>query len=269
VVPVQAGAPVTFLNRVDSVQLLGLDGDYDPTKPAKNMQAVGDGIYRLEVGLDAGPHSVNFGLGKELFLDTMALGAWHDVAPGNRLSGYGWHGKPNEFNIPFCVRKAGRYAFVYDTNDDSFSIEALDPAGETACLEPVTRADSVYLVGEFDAPLVPWAPSNVLNRMEALGGGRHQRVVRLQEGRAYQYKYCVNGMEWMMTLADYELDGYGVDFAGGNPSPFDNRLEDLRRWGALTSHGNPSPLRYTPSRDGLYRFTVDLVSGAYSVQPLS
>jgi hypothetical protein len=73
-----------------------------------------------------------------------------------------------------------------------------------------------------------------------------------------------------LVFADYELDGYGFAYdAPLNPAPFDTTLAQLRTYGHLTTHGNPPALRFTPKETGWHRFSVDLVTGGYSIQPLA
>jgi hypothetical protein len=105
--------------------------------------------------------------------------------------------------------------------------------------------------------------------MQPLGDSRFERMLQLQAGRLYEYKYVANRTDWLLVFADYELDGYGFAYdAPLNPTPFDTTLAQLRTYGHLTTHGNPPALRFTPKETGWHRFSVDLVTGGYSIQPL-
>jgi len=42
----------------------------------------------------------------------------------------------------------------------------------------------------------------------------------------------------------------------------------LKRFGQLTSHGNPPALSFTPIHSGPYRFYADVITGAYNVKPV-
>jgi hypothetical protein len=243
---------------------------FDPTAPHTLMRP-GDGSeasdrHSLSCDVQPGTYSINFGLGRELFLDTMALGCWFEDGPNGQLQGVGWHGKPNESNIPFTVTKPGRITVTYDRSNDRFSLE--HEAGPGA-LQKVDRLKELSLVGSFDAPLVAWNPKDPHNLMQPIGDSRFERMIWLQAGRLYEYKYVANRTDWLLVFADYELDGYGFAYdAPLNPSPFDTALEGLRQYGHLTTHGNPPALRFTPIQEGWHRFSVDLVTGGYSVQPL-
>jgi hypothetical protein len=265
---------IRFVNRVDTLHLMGTvhgQDPFDPTGLHTLMRPVEEtdpsDRHSLNCDLQPGTYSINFGLGRELFLDTMALGCWLEDGPNGQLQGLGWHGKPNESNIGFIVTQTGRVTVTYDRSTDRFSLEHEAGAG---ALQPVTRLEELSLVGSFDAPLVAWDPKDPHNLMHRLGDSRFERMLWLQAGRLYEYKYVANRTDWLLVFADYELDGYGFAYdAPLNPSPFDTRLEQLRQYGHLTTHGNPPALRFTPTEEGWHRFSVDLVTGGYSVQPLS
>src|SRR5690606_20779842 len=70
--------PPQRLNGIRSMQLLGSFYGrqiFDPRDPITEMQRTCDG-WEKTVDVDAGVHVLNFALSNELFLDTMALGAW-------------------------------------------------------------------------------------------------------------------------------------------------------------------------------------------------
>jgi hypothetical protein len=131
----------------------------------------------------------------------------------------------------------------------------------------VVRVESLQLVGSFDAPLASWDPTSPKNDMTNHDVSFFELEVDLQAGRTYQYKYTANNLPWLWTFADYELDGYGSDFLGRNPDIARSTLQTLRRYGQLTTHGNPPPLTVTPDATGPHVFAVDLETGAYSVHP--
>jgi hypothetical protein len=71
-----------YLNSRFSIQLLGTvydDNQFDPTVPGRTLTA-GSSENNLVLDLDvkAGKHCINFGIGSELFLDTMGFGCWLD-----------------------------------------------------------------------------------------------------------------------------------------------------------------------------------------------
>jgi len=264
---------IRFVNRVDTLHLMGTVHRQDPFDPTglhtlmRPLDGDSNGeTHHLSCDVQPGTYSINFGLGRELFLDTMALGCWLEDGPNGQLQGIGWHGKPNESNIAFIVTRPGRITASYDRSSDRFSLEHEGGAG---ALERVDGLQELSLVGSFDAPLVAWDPRDTHNLMQPLGAGRFERMLWLQAGRSYEYKYVANRTDWLLVFADYELDGYGFAYdAPLNPTPFDTRLDQLRRYGHLTTHGNPPALTFTPTQEGWHRFSVDLVTGGYSVQPL-
>lgn len=265
---------IRFVNRIDTLHLMGTvhsENPFDPTALHTLMRAGEDDPsadrHSLSCDLQPGTYSINFGLGRELFLDTMALGCWLEPGPNGELQGMGWHGKPNESNIGFIVTCPGRVTATYDRSTDRFSLAHEAGAG---ALQAVDRLKELSLVGSFDAPLVPWNPKDPHNLMQPLGDSRFERIIWLQAGRQYEYKYVANRTDWLLVFADYELDGYGFAYdAPLNPTPFDTSLEQLRQYGHLTTHGNPPALQFTPKQEGWHRFSADLVTGGYSVQPLN
>ena len=265
---------IRFLNRLDTLHLMGTVHDHDAFDPTglHTLMRPGEGEgqvdrHSLSCDLQPGTYSINFGLGRELFLDTMALGCWLEAGPNGQLQGHGWHGKPNESNIGFVVTTAGRVTATYDRASDRFSLE--HEAGVGA-LQPVNQLSELSLVGSFDAPLVAWDPKDPHNLMQPLGDSRFERMLWLQAGRPYEYKYVANRTDWLLVFADYELDGYGFAYdAPLNPTPFDTTLQQLRQYGHLTTHGNPPALRFVPTEEGWHRFSVDLVTGGYSVQAVA
>ncbi|MBC6417885.1 MAG: hypothetical protein GDA44_03365 [Prochloron sp. SP5CPC1] len=260
--------PVTILNDITSFQLLGTfnadEYQFEPTNPKRNMANSGDNIWQKTVQLSPGIYGANFAISHELFLDTMALGAWLESDKSNKLMGLGWHGKPNEPNVFFQIETSGDYQFTYDGNKDEFAIECV--SDNKVVLKPLTTIDTLQLVGNFDAPLQAWDPTNPDNNMERVGNSIFTKDVELQANNTYEYKYTANNWNWLWVFADYELDGYGTDFAGRNPDVVNSRIEDLKLYGQLTTHGDPPTLKFTPEVRGWYTFTVNLETGAYSVQ---
>ena len=261
------GRPIEYLNTVDSFQLLGTifeQDSFDPTKPGREMILSEEAPreWQKTVNLNRGIYGANFAISRELFLDTMALGAWLPSSDPVKRRGRAWHGKPNEPNIFFKVNQRGAYRFVYDSITDEFAIESLDGWP----VEPCVDIDSLQLVGD---PVGNWDPLNSANDMERLQESVFRKTVALEAGQTYQYKFTANRWGWTWTFADYELDGYGCDYLGRNPAVLTSRLEDLRRFGHLTTHGNPDPLQCRAEQSGDHVFLVDLRTGAYSVHQSS
>ncbi|MCP9927033.1 hypothetical protein [Cyanobium sp. CH-040] len=267
------GYNVPFLNHSSlSIQLLGTifsEHGFDPSHPQATMQPDASGMaFETCLSIGPGAYSINFAIAHELFLDTMGLGCWLEY-DGYGLRGIAWHGKPNEVNIGFHVRKAGHYRFRYDCSCDQFTIEPVAPEHQKpGILEPILGIETLSLVGSFAPPLESWSTDSANNIMACLGGCRFEKLVYLESSCSYEFKFVANRSNWHIVFADYELDGYGMSYESPiNPSPFDSRLCDLRRYGQLTTHGNPPPIRYRPKQTGMHRFCVDLNTGAYSVQP--
>jgi len=266
------GADPELLNMRSSIQLLGTvhaDNQFDPTVAGRTLLPVtSPENLQLELDVKAGKHCINFGIASELFLDTMGFGCWLDYDPAQScklLKGVAWHGKPQEWNIYFELDVDSRLLFHYHLNDDSFAIEIVSGGGT---LTPTTELHELSLVGNFPEPLKAWDPESPANLMELIGGGRFQRCVLLKAGETYTYKYLGNRTPWQMVFADYELDCYGTDFTGSQPSPGDVTVSSLKRFGQLTSHGNPPALSFTAIHTGPYRFFADVITGAYSVNPV-
>jgi hypothetical protein len=245
---------------VRSFQLLGTFAGFDPTQEETMMQPAGDNQWSKTIELEPGIHGANFAISQELFLDTMALGAWLDSSSETRLVGRAWHGKPNEPNVFFEVKEKGRLKFTYDADADEFAIESL--AG--AAIEAKATIDTLQIVGD---PVGNWDPTDTANNMQRIGESLFTKTLRLEGGKTYPYKITANNWPWTWSFADYELDGYGDDYLGRNPDPQNARLEDLRRFGHLTTHGNPEPLQVKAEQTADYKFTVNLETGAYSVHP--
>ena len=270
-----SGANVEIINnKARGMQLLGdiyPADSFDPTKSQSQMIPVdaSEQLYEKVIDLEQGTYSINFAIGGELFLDTMALGCWTKIH-GTVIEGIGWHGKPNESNIGFKVLRKGSYCFTYDRSNDKFSIEARGPVATThpACLEAVCAISTLSIVGNLPSPLVAWDPKANENLMASLGRGRFERMINLTEGVEYQFKFVGNQSNWQIVFADYELDGYGLNYATNNPDPYSSRLEDLRTHGHLTTHGNPPPIRFVPSVSGPHHVMVDLWSGAYGIKAI-
>ena len=261
-----------YLSLRSSIQLLGTvyaDNQFDPTVSGRSL--IPDSTESnlvLDLDVKAGKHCVNFGIGSELFLDTMGFGCWLDfdpTQPTKSLRGIAWHGKPQEWNIFFELNIDSRLRFSYNLIDDSFGIDVLSSGG---FLTPTTELSELSLVGNFPEPLKAWDPESPANLMELIGGGRFQRTVLLHAGETYTYKYVANRTPWQMVFADYELDCYGTDFTGSHPNPGDVTVSSLKRFGQLTSHGNPPALSFTPIHSGPYRFYADVITGAYNVKPV-
>lgn len=258
--------PVKILNDVTSFQLLGTiypENKFDPTNKERNMKNVGGNVWTKTVQLSPGNYGANFAISKELFLDTMALGAWLESDEPNKLIGKAWHGKPNEPNIFFNVARSGDYKFTYNADRDRFSIESLS----NTILQPATTIKTLQLVGSFDEPMEAWKPTSEANNMQKADRSTFVKDVQLKADHKYEYKYAANNWGWLWVFADYELDDYGHDFLGRNPDAANSTIEDLEKYGQLTTHGDPPALEFTPKSKGCYTFTANLETGAYSVQP--
>ena len=267
-----SAADPDYLNLRSSIQLLGTvyaDNQFDPTVPGRTLlPGSSEDNLVLELDVKAGKHCINFGIGAELFLDTMGFGCWLDydpALPSQSLRGIAWHGKPQEWNIFFQLDADSRLRFHYDLTNDGFGIDVISGAG---VLTPTTELSELSLVGNFPEPLKAWDPESPVNLMEVIGGGRFQRTILLQAGETYTYKYVANRTPWQMVFADYELDCHGTDFIGSHPNPGDVTVSSLKRFGQLTSHGNPPALSFTAIHTGPYRFYADVITGGYSVKPV-
>ena len=141
----------------------------------------------------------------------------------------------------------------------------------SALLIPVSSISEMSLVGSFDdtKQMDPWNPTSTLNLMNPLQPGCFEKVVHLVAGKTYSYKYVANRSPWALVYADYELDCHGYDFSGSIPDAADPSKHSLKRYGQLTSHGNPPALEFKATHTGQYRFYVDVVFGGYSVRPFS
>ena len=261
------------LNQRESYQLLGsifADNQFDPTHPDRQMKLMEDGVsYSLSTSVKAGFHVVNIGISSELFLDTMGLGCWLDLQDdetSQALECVTWHGKPHELNICFEVDKDCKLDFTFNPDTDRLSIKVVD---SSALLTPVSSISEMSLVGSFDdtKQMEPWSPTSSLNLMNPLLPGCFEKVVHLVAGKTYSYKYVANRSPWALVYADYELDCHGYDFSGSIPDAADPSKRSLKRFGQLTSHGNPPALEFTATHTGQYRFYVDVVFGGYSVKP--
>lgn len=260
----QGGPAAVILNRHDDFALLGTvhpHAPWDPTVPEHGMRHVGGGRWQSHLRLQEGPYAVNFAIAHELFLDTMGLGAWLQQDDPHLLAGRAWHGKPNEVNVLFTVREPTDVEVTYDATCDRFWLRS----SVAHALQAVTAIESLQLVGSFDAPLEAWQPQSRENGMERRGASRFVKDVFLQAGRRYQYKYTANHLPWLWTFADYPYDGYGQDYSARNPRPEGSSLARLRKYGQLTTHGDPAPLEFVAPLSSTYRFEVDLETGAYAV----
>jgi len=267
------GDHLKLLNQRDGIQLLGSifsEAQFDPTVEGRNLNASEiEGVLFLDHQTAAGDHTINFAINNELFLDTMGFGCWLDSDENfngtNSIRGIAWHGKPHEWNICFNLSADSLLRFSYNLNTDEFEIMILSGSG---VLSPVDQIKSLSLVGNFPEPLVAWDPKHSSNLMQALGPDRYMRIVHLEEGTDYNYKFVANQSDWQLVFADYELDCFGVNFNGRNKDAGNPTLANLKRNGRLTSHGNPPALNFTALHSGPYRFYADIVSGAYSVLPV-
>jgi hypothetical protein len=243
---------------------------FDPTTPHSQMVALdaSQEIFEKMLDLDIGTYSINFAIGGELFLDTMGLGCWLTTS-GSSIKGIGWHGKPNESNIGFKVLRRSRYRFTYNRANDVFTIEACDSRDVNLnCLEAISAITTLSIVGNLPKPLVPWDTNANENLMISLGRGRFEKSIFLEKGVDYQFKLVGNQSNWQIVFADYELDGYGLSYNTNNPNPYNSKLEDLRIYGHLTTHGNPPPIHFVPTTSGSYLVMVDLWSGAYGIKAI-
>lgn len=263
------------LNQCDSYQLLGSifsDNQFDPTDVDRQMIPMSDGIhYSLTTSVQAGFHVVNIALSSELFLDTMGLGCWLDIQHGESsqsIECVTWHGKPHELNICFQLDVDSDLEFTFNSATDRLSIKVVSGSGT---LTPISSISEMSLVGSFEdsKEMDPWNPTSPLNLMNPLLPGCFERVIYLVAGKTYNYKYVANRSPWAMVYADYELDCHGYDFVGSIPDAADPSKRNLKRFGQLTSHGNPPALEFTPTHTGQYRFYVDVVFGGYSVKPFA
>ena len=262
-----------YLNKRDTFQLLGSifeENQFDPTDPGRMMMAVkGSTKVSLNTKVKSGFHVVNIATNNELFLDTVGLGCWLDVSSGvasQSLECITWHGKPHELNICFELDIESELEFIFDPEIDRLRINVVSGKGE---LKPVTSITEMSLVGSFDEnkDMEPWNPTSIFNLMNPLSPGSFERVIHLTAGQTYNYKYVANRSPWALVYADYELDCHGYDFAGSIPDAADPSKRSLKRFGQLTSHGNPPALEFTATHTGQYRFYVDIVFGGYSVLP--
>lgn len=248
--------PPQRLNGIRSMQLLGSFYErqiFDPRDPITEMQRTCDG-WEKTVDVDAGVHVLNFALSNELFLDTMALGAWLADDGSGVLRGRAWHGKPNEPNVLLRVHEPTRVTVRYELATDEFSIESSVPSA----LEPIWKIETLELIGDMTG----WEP-NIMRR----DGSFFTIDVALEAGTTYGYKYRANGLPWLWTFADYELDGYGKDLLTRNRDPLARDWQALREFGHLTTHGNPAAMTFTPEDTGVHRFFVDLETGLYGALP--
>lgn len=262
-----------YLNNRDTFQLLGSifkENQFDPTDPDRMMVSVeGSTKVSLITKVKSGLHVINIATNSELFLDTVGLGCWLDVSDGvasQSLECITWHGKPHELNICFELDMESELEFIFDPNTDRLSINVVSGKGE---LTPVTSITEMSLVGSFDQnkEMEAWNPTAACNLMNPLSPGSFERVIYLTAGQTYNYKYVANRSQWALVYADYELDSHGYDFAGSIPDAADPSKRSLKRFGQLTSHGNPPALEFTATHTGQYRFYVDIVFGGYSVKP--
>jgi hypothetical protein len=264
-----------YLNNRNSFQLLGSifkDNQFDPTDPGRKMLPIeGSSKVSLKTKVRSGFHVVNIATDNELFLDTMGLGCWlniDDNSGSQSIECITWHGKPHELNICFELDIDSNLEFIFDPNTDRLIIKNLDVNGQ---LTPVASINEMSLVGSFEEnnEMEAWNPTSALNQMNPLNPGSFERVIHLTAGKTYNYKYVANRSPWAIVYADYELDCHGFDFTGSIPDAADPSKRSLKRFGQLTSHGNPPALEFTATHTGQYRFYIDIVFGGYSVHLFS
>ena len=262
-----------YLNSRNSFQLLGTifeENQFDPTVPERMMMPIkGSSKVSLTTKVKSGFHAVNIATDNELFLDTMGLGCWLNIGDDvgcQSLECVTWHGKPHELNICFELENDNELVFTFDPTTDRLVIKVHD--GEKQ-LKPITSINEMSLVGSFEESkdMDAWNPTSALNLMNPLNPGSYERVIHLDAGKTYKYKYVANRSPWALVYADYELDCHGFDLAGSIPDAADPSKRTLKRFGQLTSHGNPPALEFTATHTGQYRFYVDIVFGGYSVRP--
>ena len=202
------------------------------------MTRGGDGIWNKKLKLSKkggeggdGIYCMNFSIGAEWFLDGIGMGgAW----------GKTWHILPQESNIMFQVLKDGEYEIRLDTVKNTFRIFPE--------VKPMTKIYSLQIVGNFEEfendGAGGWSPFPLLHNMETSDGVTFSRNIRLQKGRAYQYKYTANNAGWGWVFTDYPWDGYKK----------------------LSLHGNMAPFEFQPDATADYRFSANIVTGEYSVK---
>ena len=244
----------------------------DPTNSERMMLPIdGSSKVSLTTNVKSGFHVINIAINQELFLDTVGLGCWIDIGEGlgsQSIECLTWHGKPHELNICFELDIESELEFIFDPSVDSLTINVMTG---NAKLKPVQSITEMSLVGSFDEnkDMEAWNPTSAFNLMNPLNPGSFERVIHLTAGQTYNYKYVANRSPWALVYADYELDCHGYDFAGSIPNAADPSKRSLKRFGQLTSHGNPPALEFTPTHTGQYRFYVDIVFGGYSVVPFN
>ncbi len=257
-----------ILNSRNTFQLLGSvfeEDSFNPLLENRTLKETQEGVFEIELEVNAGDHSINFAINKELFLDTMGLGCWFEEDmdyPSTKLSGKAWHGKPHEFNIGFNLNKTSKLIFKYYRDNDNFSIEVI---GNQSILTPVDSIKSLSIVGDFSHPMDSWNPISSANLMNRISHDRFEKLINLEAGKKYTYKYVANKSNWTMVYADYELDCKGTDFLGDNNNAGRPTQKSLIKNGQLTSHGNPPPLEVIPLVSGPYLFYADITTGSYSV----
>ena len=259
---------LNLLNNISSLQLLGTiydDDQFNPQNKERNMDKISSNQYEKIVHVKGGEHSINFALSSELFLDTMGLGCWLDLnnKVSNEISGISWHGKPQEFNINFITSKDSDLKIRYNLETDKFDIKALS---EDTILSPLLTLNTLSIVGNFEKPYESWSTQADINSMNSIGSGRFEHFIKLKKDIKYEYKYVANKSNWNLVFADYELDGLGTDFKGDNKNSSSPTYISLKKDGQLTTHGNPPPLQFVPSKTGYYRFYADIIIGSYSVR---
>ena len=176
-------------------------------------------------------YSMNFSLNNDWHLDSIAMGG---------VWGKTWHSLTQENNIVFRVMRNAIYTIRLYTKKDVFTIYP--------DVLPISKIFSFQMVGNFDEfqndGYNGWNPYDPIHQMDSNDGSVFTKVLELQSGKKYEYKYTANGVGWQWAFADYIHDGYRK----------------------IASHGNPPSLSFIPKKKGKYKFTADIISGEYSVR---
>jgi hypothetical protein len=230
---------VEHMNGLDSVQLNGyvVPEPWKVKEASHQMKKNVEGIWEKTVSLtsDGGPgkdgvYCINFSLNNDWHLDSVGMSTvWGEI----------WHTLPQENNIIFKVEKDADYTISLDPAKDTFAISPR--------VLPVTEIRSFQIVGNFKEFSADgnngWNPYDPIHQMESKNGQTYMKILDLEIGVAYNYKFTANGTGWIWAFADYIFDGYRV----------------------IASHGDPPPIIFTAAKRGPHMFTADIITGEYSV----